>query len=208
MSEAAGRALPNARVRRFLLAIQEVMGRSGLITILRQAGLQRYAGALPPGNREPGMTAAEYAAMMQAIENYYGRGARGTLIRIGHCAFEELVKSRKLQATLYQLGFRLMPLPTRKLAALRWLARDLAAPGGQVTVHLDDRRLVFVDHESDATHGRTRDIEICWVTLGEIQAALKWCTGSEHDVVETSCQARGDLVCRFDVGEALSPGSP
>ena len=68
----AGRALPNARVRRVMLAIQDVMGQSGLTTILRQASLQRFAGALPPANHEPGLHAAEYAALLQG-EGLLGR---------------------------------------------------------------------------------------------------------------------------------------
>jgi predicted hydrocarbon binding protein len=204
MNESAGRALPNSRLRRFMLAIQDVMGLSGLITILRQAGLQRYGTALPPNNKESQLHAAEYAAIIQAIENYYGRGARGTLNRIGHASFNKLVQSQKLQARVYQLMFKMLPLQNRKMMTLEWLAREMAAPSGQVTVHLDDRHIAFVDQQSDATFGRTRETEICWVTLGEIQEALKWCTGLEHDVSEMSCRAKGDPACRFDIGEALS----
>lgn len=204
MSEGAGRALPNSRIRRFMLAIQEVMGLSGLMTILRQAGLQRYGAALPPNNKESLLHAAEYAAIIQAIENYYGRGARGTLNRIGHASFHKLVQSQQLQARVYQLMFRMLPIQNRKMMTLEWLAQEISAPGGQVTVHLDDRHIAFVDQQSDATFGRTRETEICWVTLGEIQEALKWCTGLEHDVSEMSCRAKGDPACRFDIGEALS----
>jgi len=204
MSESAGRALPNNRLRRFMLAIQEVMGVSGLMTILRQAGLQRYGGALPPNNKESLLRASEYAAIIQAIENYYGRGARGTLNRIGHASFNKLVQSHRLRAQVYQMLFRALPLQNRKLMTLQWLAQEMAAPGGQVTVHLDDRHIAFVDQQSDATFGRTRETEICWVTVGEIQEALKWCTGTEHDVSEMSCKAKGDPACRFDIGEAMS----
>ncbi|MGH2523421.1 MAG: hypothetical protein ACRDH2_13035 [Anaerolineales bacterium] len=204
MSESnAGRALPNARVRQFMLGIQDVMGVTGLNTILRQAGLQRYAGALPPNNSETSLCAADYATLMQAIENYYGRGARGTLTRIGYASFNQLVKSQKLRALFYRLLVRVLPLQSRKLLVLRWLAREMAAPNGQVTVHLDDRHIAFVDHESDITFGRKREAEICWYTVGELQEALKWATGLEHEVSEMACKAKGDPTCRFDIGESL-----
>ena len=204
MTDNIGRELPNARLRRFMLAVQDVMGRSGLTTILRQSGLQHYAGNLPPNNNQTVLHAVEYTAMVQAIENYYGRGARGTLTRIGHAAFAQLVQSQKFKAQLHQGLFRILPLQNRKLMALRWLAQEMSLPGGQVAVHLDDRHIAFVDHESDTTSGRTRDTEICWVTLGEIQEALRWATGSEYDVSEMSCKAKGDPACRFDIGEPLS----
>ena len=204
MSSSSGRALPNARVRRFMLAVQEVMGRSGLTTILRQGGLQRYAGNLPPDDAGTLLSAAEYAAVIQAIENYYGRGARGTLNRIGHAAFNQLLDSHKLRAQANQLLFQLQSHPTRKLNALKWLAQEMAAPGGQVSVQPEEQCVALMDHESDATFGRSRDGEICWMTLGEIQAAVKWATGAEHEVVEITCKAKGDPVCRFEVRDILT----
>jgi len=203
MSDNSGRSLSNARVRRIMLAIQDVMGLSGLTTILRQAGLQRFASALPPANNEPGLRASEYATLMQAIENYYGRGARGTLMRIGYASFQRLVQSKRLQAGLYRGLFRLLPAAARRMQVLRWLAAELAGPGGRVTVHRADHRLNLVDHTSDATTGRQRDLEICWETVGEIQEALKWGTGQEYEVTELACRAKGDEACRFVVGDPI-----
>jgi predicted hydrocarbon binding protein len=186
-----------------MLAIQDVMGLSGLATILRQAGLQRYANALPPGEVRTGPHAAEYASSMQAIENYYGRGARGTLTRLGYAAFNRLVASRHATASLYRLLFRLLPLQTRPVLTRRLLARENAGRGRQVTVHLDDGHLNVVEHGSDATVGRYRDSEICWVSVGEIQEALKWDTGLEYDVSELNCKAKGDPACRCEVGDPV-----
>jgi predicted hydrocarbon binding protein len=183
-----------------MLAIQDVMGQSGLATILRQAGLQRYANSLPANDNDDGLRAAEYAAILQAIENYYGRGARGTLTRIGYAAFARLVENRRLAAKVGRVFLRVLPAPARKLGALRWYARQAAGRGGKMSVHLDDQNIQVVDHDSDATVGRQRDTEICWVTLGEIQEALKWGTGVEFEVAEMACRAKGDAACRFEVG--------
>jgi predicted hydrocarbon binding protein len=140
---------------------------------------------------------------MQAIENYYGRGARGTLTRVGFASFNRLVASRRITAVAYRLLFKILPLQTRRMMTLRWLAHEIAGRGGRVTVHLDDGRINLVDHESDGTVGRHRDSEICWETVGEIQEALKWGTGLEYDVSELSCKAKGDPACRFEIGEPL-----
>jgi predicted hydrocarbon binding protein len=203
MNDNPDRTLTNARARRVMLAIQDVMGQSGLITILRQAGLQRFASALPPANAEPGLRAAEYATLLQAIENYYGRGARGTLMRVGYAAFARLVRDQPVRSGLYRALFRLLPMATRRWQVLQWLARELAGPGGNVTVHRDDQRINVVDHTSDATAGRQRDQEMCWETVGEIQEALKWGTGQEYEVTELACRAKGDAACRFEVGNPL-----
>jgi predicted hydrocarbon binding protein len=197
------RALSNARVRRLLLAIQDVMGHSGLATILRQASLQRLASSLPPPNNEPGLPAAEYAALLQAIENYYGRGARGTLTRVGYAAFDGLVASHRLLAGFYRLLFRVMPVKSRQLIALRWLAREIAGRRGHVSIQRDDQHIYLIDRDSDATVGRRRESAICWETLGEIQQALKWSTGREFDVTELECKATGAPACRFEIGAPL-----
>lgn len=199
VTTATGRALTNARARRFMLAIHDVMGQSGLATVLRQAGLQRYASALPAADEPANFRASEYAALMQAIENYYGRGARGTLTRIGYASFKRLVESRRLRARLFHAMLRPLPPPTRRLLVLRWLAAQHGR-GGSMRIHHDDHRLVLVDQESLATTGRAREGQICWVTLGEIQEALKWGTGREYDVTELSCKARGEPACRFEIG--------
>jgi predicted hydrocarbon binding protein len=175
------------------------MGHSGLASILRQAGLQRYSGPAPPANEAPGMPASDYAAIMQVIENYYGRGARGVLLRVGVAAFQALLTIRRVKAASLRLVLRSMRLQQRRLLALRWLAREMGGPGGRISVHLDNDDLTFLDHDSDATTGRKRDAEICWVTVGQIQEALRWATGMEHEVIQASCRAKGDPACIFRI---------
>lgn len=195
-----GLCLPNARVRRVLLGIQDVMGASGLATIVRQAGQTQYATTLPPDNHQAELLAADYAALIQAIENYYGRGARGTLTRIGAAAFKELVRHRPWMRLARAGVYRFLPRRQQQRWVLGCLARDL---GGRVTVEVHQRRLRLVDHASAATLGRQREIEICWLTQGEIMEALQWATGREHAVTETACKAKGDPVCQFEIGEPL-----
>jgi predicted hydrocarbon binding protein len=199
MSEDLGRQIASARARRFLLAIQDVMGLSGLATVLRQANLQRYV-AWPGDNN---LRAAEYAALMQAIENYYGRGARGTLMRIGYAEFKRLLAGHRTRAMVYGMLTRVMPVLQRQLLALNWLAKEWEPSANRALVQKDGATLALLDYESDATFGRRREAEICWTTLGQIQEALKWATGQEFDVLETQCKARGALACRFEVGRPI-----
>lgn len=193
--------LTNARVRRVLLGIQDVMGASGLATIMRQAGQAHYATNLPPDNLKTDMPAADFAALIQAIENYYGRGARGTLNRIGASAFKELVKSRPLMRVIQAGLWLVLPRPQQQRWVLQWLARDM---GGQVRVEVDQRRVRLIDPTSAATLGRQRETESCWLTQGEIMEALQWATGREYVVTETACKAKGDPACQFEIGELLA----
>jgi hypothetical protein len=72
----------------------------------------------------------------------------------------------------------------------RLLARENAGRGGQVTVHLDDGHLNVVVHESDATVGRYRDSEICWVSVGEIQEAPSGAPGSNTMSASSTARPR------------------
>jgi hypothetical protein len=124
-------------------------------------------------------------------------------MRIGYASFNRLVGAERFTAAFYRRVMWLLPNQNRQVLSLRWLAKDMAGPAGRVSVHLDDRRLNLVDYESDATAGRRRDSEICWVTVGEIQESLKWGTGLEYDVSELDCKAKGDAACRFEIRHPL-----
>jgi len=73
----------NTIVRQALVAVEEVMGANGLNAVLRLSNLGNFVNNLPPDNLEPGIQALEYARLNQAIEEFYGRGGRGMLKRIG-----------------------------------------------------------------------------------------------------------------------------
>jgi predicted hydrocarbon binding protein len=194
-----GRLLPNTRLRQLLLAIEDVMRRSGLLFVLRQARMQRYASLLPEDNREPEITASEYAALLRVIERYYGRGARSTLLHIGRAMFQQLLHHRALRRTVSKSFLPLRSATERQASALRWLAAEWAYPTGRVLVETTGGRLALVDFESDGAFGRQTSAPMCWVTVGAVQEALHWATGREYAVTETECKALGAPACRFEV---------
>jgi hypothetical protein len=199
-----GRELTNARLRRLLLAIRTVAGRGALNLILQQARLRRYTGEPPPADNAPQTWAAEYAAVVQAVGVYYGRNARGMLLRIGRAAFHQLLVDEPWQARLYRAAWLLLPLVQRQRLVLQWLARLMASPSGRVEVARTGERLALVDYEGDPAFGQAKSHFGCSVTLGKVQAALYWATGHEYEVIETECKANGAPACRFEVGAALT----
>lgn len=198
------RALTNARMRRLLLALGELTGRTGLALIVRQARLHRFTTYIPAHNHAPDMRAVDYASLIQAVTRYYGRGARALLVHAGRLAFKELLRDQALRAGLYRVMFVGLRQHARQKVALNWLAREMALPNGRVVVREENGRLVLLDHESDATLGCEAHEPMCWFTLGEIQAALRWATGREYDVVEVTCKATGAELCRFEIGEPVT----
>jgi hypothetical protein len=124
-------------------------------------------------------------------------------MRIGYATIKRLVAAQRFTASFYRRVLGLLPIQKRQVLTLRWLARDLANPGGRVSVHPDDRRLNLVDHESDATVGTHRDSEIRWVTVGEIQESLKWGLSVVYNVSELNCMAKGDAARRVQIRDPL-----
>ncbi|NJN96719.1 MAG: 4-vinyl reductase, partial [Anaerolineales bacterium] len=82
------RPMPNAALRVLLEAIEEVMGENGTKAVLNAGNLGKYINSYPPKNLDMAATFAEYGAIEDAVEDFYGpRGARAMLLRIGRATF-------------------------------------------------------------------------------------------------------------------------
>src|SRR3972149_761189 len=84
----------NSLVRQALTSAQEVMGDNGLNAVLRTSGLERFIGNFPPNDLQPSINASQYAQLNQAIEDFYGRGGKGMLRRIGKESFQYGVRDQ------------------------------------------------------------------------------------------------------------------
>ncbi len=198
-AERPDRLLSNHFMRVFLQAIEDEMGTYSLWMMLRQAGLERYIETLLPFNDETDSRASEYAALQRSMRVYFGQGARGSLNRIGRTAWSWMVKTASLGQKGSLFLARGLPLQARCKRVLDYLASQMRGKDGQVSLHLLDVVLFFVDVSSDATYGQRAEEPICWGTLGMIQGALAWATGEEFDVEEVSCRSMGAEACRFKI---------
>jgi len=199
MTTRHNRRLPNRYARCFMRAVQDEIGVYSLHMLLRNAGLDRYIEDLPPDNSRPEILASEFAALHNAIREYFGRGARGSLNRIGRVTWQLMFNDASIGYRVGLFAARLLPPLPRNRKVLEHLAAQMREPDGDVSVHLLDRDLIFMDTSSDSTFGQTVDEPICWATLGMIQAAIIWATGEEQDVDEISCRAAGATACKFRI---------
>ena len=145
-------------------------------------------------------SAETYAALQAAMRAYFGRGARGVLMRVGrrlwHFLLEDAALGGKAQAALVKR----LPLSTRRhKSTLELLARLIGAHPNDITVHTLDLDLMVVDHASPAAEGQSASRPICFVTQGLIRESLFWATGQTFDVEESSCKAIGHEACEFKV---------
>ena len=148
----------------------------------------------------PTKAAEAYAALQAAMRAYFGRGARGTLMRVGQRMWHFLLEDAALGGKAQAAVVKRLPLTTRRRkSTLELLARLIGAKPDDITVHTLDLDLLVVDHASPATQGQSASRPICFVTQGLIRESLLWATGQDFDVEETSCKAAGHDTCEFKV---------
>jgi predicted hydrocarbon binding protein len=194
----------NALVRQALVAAQEVMGENGLNAVLRTSGLERFIGNFPPENLDPSIQASQYARFNAAIEEFYGRGGRGMLKRIGKASFEYAVREQAALLGIAGVALKLLPERQRIKFILNSMAGALKKTNPQVEAWVDDsgERVAYLESTCGICQGRTSETPVCHLYIGSIGEAVRWATGREHNITETHCIAKGDPHCRFEIGDA------
>ncbi len=175
------------------------MGAQSLRLLLRQTGLDQYVGNPLDPRAKPAAYASEIAALLNGIRSYYGRGARGSLNRIGRAVWRDIQADAPINRRLRALFWRLFPPAIRCRKALEALAVVMREPDGQVSVRQQDTDLIFVDESSDFTIGQQDKENLCWITVGMIQEAVAWAAHKELDVSEAACRATGAGACTFRI---------
>ncbi len=181
----------------FLQAIKDEIGAYSLRMMLMNADLGSHVSEhLTEGQV---VHSSELATLLHSIREYYGTGARGLINRIGRGVWKWLLTEASFDQKIKLSMIRILPLVSRRMKSMEFLAEQMKMANGQVSVHLLDTDLIFVDQTSDATYGQSANEPICWATKGMIQAALLWASGEECDVDEISCRAVGDEACKFRI---------
>ena len=187
-------------LRRFVEAAAAELGTDQFATMLALSELPA-AWAKPSSFNKMGKleSAKTYASIQAAMRTYYGRGARGTLLRVGQRLWHHLLNDAALVSKAQAAVVRRLPLRARRKSTLELLSRFLSAQPGDITLHTLDLDLLLADHVSPTTHGYQNRTPICFVTQGLIRESLLWATSQRYDVEETSCKARGDIDCEFKI---------
>lgn len=193
----------NTIVRQALVSAEEVMGTHGLNAVLRTSGLARFVNNFPPDNLEPSIHAAEYAQFNQAIEEFYGRGGKGMLRRIGKASFQYAINEQTALLGVAGTALKILPQKQRIKFILNSMVNALKKSNPQVEAWVDEEhgKLAYVESSCAICHSRNSDKPICYLYLGSLGEAVKWATGREYNIIETHCMAKGDEFCRFEVGD-------
>lgn len=140
-----------------------------------------------------------YAALQTAMRTYFGRGARGVLLRVGQRLWHNLLDDAALGIKAQAAVVKRLPLASRRKPTLELLAKFMGAQSGDIAVHTLDMDLLFVDNASPSTHDQSEPSPICFVTQGLLRESLFWATGKNYDVDEIHCKAQGEHACEFKI---------
>jgi predicted hydrocarbon binding protein len=190
--------LSNRMIKMFVAAAHEEAGADKLPQVLEKANLS--PAVMEPASiaRLSGSGAAEiYASLQRSLRLYYGRGARGLLLRIGRNMWARLVSDANFREKAELEIIRRLPVPARRKRVFDFVAEQYRTGGGSTVVHLLDTELLFVDRSGAATCGQESTEPICFVTHGILVAALYWATNQDADIEEISCKAMGAEACEF-----------
>ena len=187
-------------LHQFVETLSSEIGSQNLSAVLEKDNLPAEWASLTQVDQLDGMHAAEvYAGLQSAMRTYYGRGARGTLLRIGSKLWDRVLNDAALGTKAQSTLVRGLPLSMRRKPTLDLAARLLSDRPGDITVHTLDLDLLFVDHVSPTTLGQKDSASICYVTQGFIREALYWAVKREFDIEEISCRAAGQHDCEFKI---------
>lgn len=194
----------NGLVRQALISAEEVMGANGLNAVLRTSGLERYIDNFPPNDMQPAIKTSDYAHLNEAIDEFYGRGGRGMLRRIGKASFQYGVREQAALLGIAGAAIKLLPEKQRIKFILNGMVNALKKSNPEVDAWVDERdnKLAYIEKTCAICWGRNSETPICHLYLGSITEAVQWATGKEFQISETHCLAKGDEYCRFEVGEA------
>jgi predicted hydrocarbon binding protein len=148
---------------------------------------------------DPTEAAKTYATLQAVLRTYYGRGARGVLLRVGQRLWNFLLDDAALGGKAQAALIKRLPLAARRKSILELLARLVGNQPGDMVVHNQDLDLLLVDHASPTAESQRDSTPICFVTQGLIRESLFWATGQGFDVEEISCKATGKETCEFKI---------
>ncbi len=189
---------PNKMGRMLMLAMEEILGRSGLNAILNMADLAHLINNYPPNNLDRGFRFEDVSKLQQTLEEFYGpRGGLGLALRSGRAWFKYGLREFGPVLGITDLAFRLLPLPEKLRTGVGKFAEAFNQFSDQrVRVEETPAHLLWHIERCPLCWGRHAEHPVCHLALGTLQEILFWISGGKHFYIEeTLCIARGDATC-------------
>lgn len=202
MTKVKATGIASTHFRQLLIAAERVITKDELNTLLSESGLDRFVNNIPDDNLKLEVSLDEYARFNQAIENKYGRGGQAVLRRIGQEMFRNALEERPALLGAAGLALKLLPESSRIHFVLNSIASVVKStnPAADILIDESDGTFTYTEHSCAVCHGRESEYPICYLKIGELEAAVRWAVGTGYTIRETKCYAiKGEKVCHFEI---------
>lgn len=193
---------PQKMGRVMLLGLEEVIGKSGVASILDLGGLADLSQNLPPAKEDKTFGFEAVSQIHQSLEQQFGpRGGRGLALRTGRACFKYGIKEYGSLMGITEMAFRLLPLQTKLRVGAKSFA-DLFNKHTDQKVRLEETETEIFWHieRCPLCWERNADEPICHLAVGLLQEALYWVSGGKvFNVEETACIAQGAVACTITI---------
>ncbi len=189
---------PQRMGRIILLAMEEVLGRAGAHSIIRQASFASQLDNLPEMRSGKTFSFGTVSRLMESLEQAYGpQGGRGTALRVGRACFQYGLREYGSMLGLTEMAFRLLPLSSKFSIGSKSFADLFNKHTDQIVrIEEQDGELFWHIERCPLCWERHTTEPVCHLAVGLLQESLYWLSsGKIFNVEEITCIARGDPAC-------------
>jgi predicted hydrocarbon binding protein len=189
---------PNKMGRIILLALEEILGRTGIHAVLNQMKMSYLINNYPPSNLDREFSFETLSNIQQGLESIYGpRAGQGLALRSGQACFKYGLREFGPMLGITDMAFRLLPLPTKISNGARIFADTFNKfTDQQVRIEENETQIHWHIERCPICWERTTNRPGCGLAVGLLQEALYWTSGGKYFVLkETACIAQGDETC-------------
>ena len=193
-----------------MMAAEELIGKPGLHSVLRDAGLERLIDQRPSDDLiiSGNYTVGDYTNYLVGLQEFFGRASKSMMLRIGKLSSKYAIEQQgSLYGVAALLGSKLLPVSTQIKLVLENVQsgfRKLYEPHGitfQMSVEDRGETWAYIVKECPFCAGKHSDEPMCHSWVGSIGESVHWMTGNHFQVVETECRAMGGSACVWEVGK-------
>ena len=177
---------PNRMRRILLLAMEEILGYSGVTKVLDLARLTEYIDQSPAYKHDLKFPSEHIGRLQVALENAFGpRAGRGLSIRVGRACLKYGMREFGPELGMTDLTFRLLPLQTRLKVGMEAIARIFNKLSDQsVRIEADGKHIYWHIEHCPLCRGRRAESVSCTLAAGILQEALYLVSGGKSFQVE------------------------
>lgn len=198
--------IPSWLWRIVLACSTDNIGEKGTRTVLRRSQLEQFIGVTPEDEDTPSITVDEYSRYIEALFDIFGEdGARPVLLRSGKIGF--ISAYERMPPTIKVAGKMLKVLSEKRRLLI--MVREFneafnQVMGTQGVVTEEENGKVVVEIPScPHCRGVVTEKPACYVEVGLLSQLIETAVGNEYTVKETTCIARKEPVCRFEIEKGL-----